>query len=354
MRWINAYMRRHKVGIFMYLIFGAVFAVVIYLYQLHMEPAVYAIGLCLVIAVIVLMVDSVRYHKKVEELEWQLEAVKNGTEKLPEPEDEIEKIYQMLLENAQIERTRQVGEVIQEKAEVTDYFTLWTHQIKTPIAAMHLLLQQEMDTQGLPSAQEPYSEEGAAGNEWGTETEFLSIEQYYAQKREIEAELFKIEQYVDMVLQYLRLNSSIHDFVLQEYELDPIIRQAVRKYAPMFIRKNLTLHYTPLQVKAVTDEKWLVFVLEQILSNAIKYTSSGNIFIYMENGCLVIKDTGIGILPEDLPRVFDKGYTGYNGRSDKKASGIGLYLVQKILNKLGHKIMLESETGKGTKVRLLF
>jgi len=122
----------------------------------------------------------------------------------------------------------------------------------------------------------------------------------------------------------------------------------------MFIRKKLTLHYASLQAKVVTDEKWMAFVMEQILSNAIKYTSSGYISIYMESGCLVVEDTGIGILPEDLPRVFEKGYTGYNGRSDKKASGIGLYLVKKILNKLGHKILIESELGKGTKVKLLF
>lgn len=288
---------------------------------------------------IVLITDSARYRKKVEILTWQLEAVKEGTEKLPGPEDEIEQLYQMLLKNAQIEHARQVGNILQEKSEMTDYFTLWTHQIKTPIAAMHLLLQQEIRLQ----AQEITVQE-----------ENKAQEQYYMQKQEIESELFKIEQYVEMVLQYLRLNSSVNDFVLQEYELDGIIRQAVRKYAPMFIRRKLSLHYEPLQVKAVTDEKWMTFVLEQILSNAIKYTSSGDISIRMENGCLVIEDTGIGILPEDLPRIFDKGYTGYNGRSDKKASGIGLYLVKKILNKLGHKILIESEPGKGTKVKLLF
>lgn len=215
---------------------------------------------------------------------------------------------------------------MREKMDVTDYFTLWAHQIKTPIAAMRLLLQQELS--------EP--------------------EEYYGQRREAEAELFKIEQYVEMVLQYLRLNSSINDFVLKEYSLDSMVRQAVHKYAPMFIRKGLALQYEPFGGKAVTDEKWMVFVLEQILSNAIKYTSSGKVSIYLENGCLVVEDTGIGILAEDLPRVFDKGYTGYNGRSDKKASGIGLYLVKEILGRLGHKIMLDSEPGKGTRVKILF
>ncbi len=339
MRWIRVYVKRHRLGICMYSLFCVIFATVLFLYRMPMEPTVYAVSLCLTLAVIVLITDSARYRKKVEILTWQLEAVKEGTEKLPGPEDEIEQLYQMLLKNAQIEHARQVGNILQEKSEMTDYFTLWTHQIKTPIAAMHLLLQQEIRLQ----AQEITVQE-----------ENKAQEQYYMQKQEIESELFKIEQYVEMVLQYLRLNSSVNDFVLQEYELDGIIRQAVRKYAPMFIRRKLSLHYEPLQVKAVTDEKWMTFVLEQILSNAIKYTSSGDISIRMENGCLVIEDTGIGILPEDLPRIFDKGYTGYNGRSDKKASGIGLYLVKKILNKLGHKILIESEPGKGTKVKLLF
>ena len=339
MWWIRVYVKRHRLGICMYSLFCVIFATVLFLYRMPMEPTVYAVSLCLTLAVIVLITDSARYRKKVEILTWQLEAVKEGTEKLPGPEDEIEQLYQMLLKNAQIEHARQVGNILQEKSEMTDYFTLWTHQIKTPIAAMHLLLQQEIRLQ----AQEITVQE-----------ENKAQEQYYMQKQEIESELFKIEQYVEMVLQYLRLNSSVNDFVLQEYELDGIIRQAVRKYAPMFIRRKLSLHYEPLQVKAVTDEKWMTFVLEQILSNAIKYTSSGDISIRMENGCLVIEDTGIGILPEDLPRIFDKGYTGYNGRSDKKASGIGLYLVKKILNKLGHKILIESEPGKGTKVKLLF
>lgn len=379
MRWIRAYLRRHRLGIIMYALFCAIFASVVFLYQMPMEPAVYAIGLCLAAAVIVLIADSIRYRRKVEDLTWQMEAVKEGTEKLPKPEDEVERLYQMLLENAQLERSRQVGNILKEKSEMTDYFTLWTHQIKTPIAAMRLLLQQQVLMQEYGNApkqeaarenetsraqeaarenEEGQEQEAARESETGREQEAARenylIEQYYMQKREIESELFKIEQYVEMVLQYLRLNSSINDFVLQEYELDGIIRQAVRKYAPMFIRKKLSLHYEPLKVKAVTDEKWLTFVLEQILSNAIKYTASGDIFIRMEGGCLVLEDTGIGILPEDLPRIFDKGYTGYNGRSDKKASGIGLYLVKKILNKLGHKILVESEPGQGTKVKLLF
>lgn len=326
MWWIKSYIRRHRLGLCLYAVYAAIFAVVIFLYRLPMEAAGYVIALCTVSGLAVLTVDSFRYRRKIRELGWQAEAVKNGEECFPEPEDEQERLYQELLKISRQERIDQVAGLMREKKDVTDYFTMWTHQIKTPIAAMGLVLQQEVSGE----------------------------KEQYEQKRQVKNELFKIEQYVDMVMQYLRLTDGVNDFVLREYALDDIIRQAIRKYASMFIRKNLSLQYEPVELRVATDEKWMVFVLEQLLSNAIKYTASGFIHIYVEGGCLVVEDTGIGILPEDLPRIFDKGYTGYNGRSDKKASGIGLYLVKEILNRLGHKIFAESESGKGTRMKVLF
>ena len=319
-------MRRHRLGILLFLLFGGICAAVLFLYHLPMEAVGYALVLCLVIGGIAVLVDASAYRKKVQKLLEQQEAVKNGTEELPSATDSLEEAYQELIYLAQEERRERTAQLMREKRDITDYFTLWAHQIKTPIAAMRLLFQQETE----------------------------NIEQFYEQRKECEGELFKIEQYVEMVLQYLRLNSSVNDFVLQEYSLDSIIRQAIHKYAPMFIRKKLALHYETITTKVVTDEKWMVFVVEQILSNAIKYTVEGSISIYMEGGNLVIADTGIGILPEDLPRVFEKGYTGYNGRNDKKASGIGLYLCKQILEKLGHKVYVTSEPGKGTKMKLVF
>lgn len=158
-----------------------------------------------------------------------------------------------------------------------------------------------------------------------------------------------------MVLCYLRLDSDSTDYVLKEYELDELIRQAVRKYAASFIRKKLRLEYEPVNCRVLTDEKWMLFVLEQVLSNALKYTKAGSISISQESpGILCIRDTGIGIAPEDLPRIFEKGYTGYNGRSDKKASGIGLYLCKRICRNLGHRIAAESAVGTGTVIRIDF
>ena len=203
--------------------------------------------------------------------------------------------------------------------DMMDYYTVWAHQIKTPIAAMRLTLQ-------------------------NTDSFF---------SRKLSVELARVEQYVDMVLCYLRLDTDTRDYVIAVYDLDDILRQALRKFAGQFIGKKIHLDYQPLNAQVMTDEKWLLFVIEQILSNALKYTQQGCVSIYLESPkILCIRDTGMGIAPEDLPRIFEKGYTGYNGRTDKKASGLGLYLCARICRNLGHGISAESEPDKGTVIKL--
>lgn len=203
-------------------------------------------------------------------------------------------------------------------ADMVDYYTMWAHQIKTPIASMHLILQKQ-DSED---------------------------------SRRLRTELMRIEQYVEMVLCFLRLDSDSTDYVLKEYRLDDIIRAAIRKLAPQFIMKKLVLDYETIDKQVLTDEKWLGFVIEQVLSNSVKYTESGKVKISCEGSKLVISDTGIGIAPDDLPRIFDKGYTGFNGRMDRKASGIGLYLCRRICNNLGHGITAESVPGQGTTIAI--
>ena len=198
---------------------------------------------------------------------------------------------------------------------------MWAHQIKTPISAMRLLMQAN----------------GAEGN------------------RDLMDELFKIEEYVGMALGYVRSESMSSDLLLRRCALDGIVKQAERKYAPLFIAKKISLRFEDTGVQVVTDEKWLLFVLEQLLSNALKYTKKGSISIYMAESApktLVIEDTGIGIRAEDIPRVFERGYTGYTGREYTRSTGIGLYLCRRILTKLGHTIVIESEVGRGTRVLL--
>ena len=218
-----------------------------------------------------------------------------------------------------------------EKQELSDYYSMWVHQIKTPIAALGVLIQsgEELEeVQESPKAQEL--------------------------TRSMKMEVFRIEQYVDMVLTYLRMGSATSDYAFRICSLEEIVRQAVRKYSQMFIMTRTRLHLEIQDQKILTDEKWLTFVIEQILSNAVKYARGGEISIYTEDKTLVIADDGIGIAEEDLPRIFEKGFTGYNGRANKKSTGIGLYLCKTIIDRLHHTIWIESKPEKGTKVYLNF
>ena len=236
-------------------------------------------------------------------------------EMLPQPETRKEEDYQELVCAVQ-ERLRNEKEAQEEaRKDMEDYYAMWVHQIKAPIAVMNVLLQQA-DT---------------------------------AENRELRAELFRVEQYADMALSYVRLGEGTSDLVIQEYVLDEIIRKAVRKYAGQFIRKKIRLIYEGTDIRVLTDEKWLTFIIEQLLSNAIKYTSEGSVTITVDSGKkMTVTDTGIGIAPEDLPRIFEKGYTGYNGRMDKKSTGIGLYLCRMAAERLGHKLTAVSEPGRGS------
>lgn len=211
----------------------------------------------------------------------------------------------------------------EQEADRRDYFLAWTHQIKTPISAMRLLLE----------------ETGEQENNF-----------------KMREELFKIEQYAEMVLTIQRLESMASDLVLQEYELTPLLRQAVRKYSVLFINRGLRVEVPECGCTILTDEKWFSFCLEQILSNGIKYTKEGKITLsgrqQGDDVILDIEDTGMGIRAEDLPRIFEKGFTGYNGRTDKRATGIGLYLCRKICRQLGITIAVASSVGEGTRVEL--
>lgn len=307
------------------LVFALIFAVVFYGYHLPLEAVLYSSLLCLGAAVLLLVWRYRGFRRKMGALTRMEQAFLRDpeqyyAEQFPAAETLTEEEYQHFLTLISRDRERIRGRAEADREEMTDYYTMWVHQIKTPIAAMRLLLQRQ---------------EGES-------------------VRELQDQLFRIEEYVNMVLQYLRLDGG-SDLMVQWNDLDTIVRQAVHKYAGMFIRRRLSLAYEPLNRKVLTDEKWLVFVVEQILSNAVKYTRQGGVTICLEEEpepTLVIRDTGIGIAWEDQPRIFEKGFTGYNGRGDKRSTGIGLYLCRRILKRLSHDILVESEPGKGTAVRI--
>ena len=272
------------------------------LYQLPAEYVFYLTSIFLILWVMVLCMQYRLFRKRTEQYEKELKETR--------------------------ERKSEESRHWEELQEKQDFFALWAHQIKTPIFALRLLLQEEPE-----------------------------------RNRESLAQLFRIEQYVEMVLGYLRTEDMSADLKLARCSLDRIIREQIHKYAGIFVAKKLSLSYEGTDATVLTDEKWLGFVIGQILSNALKYTRTGGIEIWLEDergnrtsntapAILVIADTGIGIQSEDLPRIFEKGYTGVNGREDNRATGIGLYLSRKILKKLGHEITVDSQVDKGTEVRL--
>ncbi len=321
MKIFFSYLSCRKRGAGIFFLFSVIFFVVFYLYGLPAEAVLYAAWICSFLGALLLIPDFLHFRKKQIQLQRVCREVGITLEHLPQASRGTEELYQELLEELFWQKRQCMDDSRSRYQELLEYYTIWVHQVKTPIAAMGLILQRE-------------------------DTLF---------SRDVRQELSRIQQYVDMVLAVLRLDSDSSDYVIREYDLDDLIRQAVRKYASQFIAKKLRLIYEPVGIRVVTDEKWLVFVLEQILSNALKYTKSGSIRIMAEEPrTLCIQDTGIGIAPEDLPRIFEKGYTGYNGRRDKKASGIGLYLCRRILDRLGHGLSAESEAGRGTTIRIDF
>lgn len=316
--------------------------IIFFLYQLPIEPMVYVTVFWLITGICACLNGFYRYRKKVEQLELIAAAPDINLSQMDSPVGQDERFQQEIMQ--QLNQMRIDVENASQKSseDMTDYYTMWAHQIKTPIFALRLLLQESTE-----------------------------------ENKEKLSELFKIEQYVEMVLGYLRTEDMSSDLKLSRCSLDRIIRDQIHKYAGIFVSKKLTLTYESISQDVLTDEKWLGFVIGQILSNALKYTRTGGIRIYLEkklsldtddvsisirnDGCnkvenltLIIEDTGIGIRAEDIPRIFEKDYTGVNGRDDNRATGIGLYLSNKIMRKLGHRLYITSTEGKGTKVFLEF
>lgn len=314
-----------------------------YLIGARKQDVVYAAVLDAILLLITVLVGFFRYRSKVKALSNALKRPVEEQAQLPEATDDVEILYHRLLENQSIARSESESSAAVRQSRMRDYYSMWVHQIKTPISAMKLLLEAEREELGQLMCDE---EQQAAFKELSDNLDSF------------EDELFRIEEYVGMALQYQRVSSTENDFVLEKISLDGVIRDTIKKYAKIMIRRHIGINYSGTKKQVYTDEKWLAFILEQILSNAIKYTPKG--FVTIETAeekdrfFITIKDTGIGIKAEDLPRVFEKGYTGYNGHADKKATGIGLYLCRQMADKLGHTIRMESELGKGTKVWIGF
>ena len=311
---IFSFLKIRKVPIIIFTGIVVIFGILFYLYDIPFDAIIYGCELSFVWCAVCLFIDFYKYYKRHKLLHINREQFLDDAEQLPKHMDIIEYDYQELAKELYQAKQELISKNRIAKKELLDYYGMWVHQIKTPIAALDILLQNT--EQMLYQLDE---------KEMMQETISVS---------DMKMELFKIEQYVEMALNYLRVKDISSDLSFKKCAVDDMVRQAVRKYAKVFISKKIQMDFKPTNVYTVTDEKWFVFVLEQLLSNSLKYTKEGKVSIFMEEKALVIEDTGIGIPAEDLPRIFEKGFTGYNGREDKKSTGIGLYLCKNIMDKL--------------------
>ena len=317
---IKSYIKKNLKIYLLLIIFIFIFVLIFYLYNLPFEALFYSGLLCFVAALIVSIIDFNNYRKSYIDLKYLESNILNNKEDLPKSLDIRVEYYQKIIERLHNEVEKLKIDDNKKMEDLADYYSMWIHQIKTPIAAINFLLDNE-------------------------EIDVKAFRQ----------ELFKIERYVEMVLTYIRLGSETSDYVITSINLDEVVRENIKKYATLFINKKIKLNYVSHETYVISDKKWLGFAFEQLLSNAIKYTKSGGeISINISESKLIIEDNGIGIYEEDLPRIFEQSFTGLNGRYEKKSSGLGLYLCKKTLDKLQHKIEITSEINKGTKVEITF
>ena len=320
MEILKSYLKKNIKVYILFVVFITIFFIMFYLYNLPLEALIYTGSFCFLASLIASFSDFVNYRESYKKLKFLEKNILNDLEDLPKSLDIRIDYYHKIIEKLYEELEKSTQENRQKNTDMVDYYSMWVHQIKTPIAAMNFLLDNE-------------------------EVDLKNLQQ----------ELFKIERYVEMVLTYIRLDSTSSDYVITKINLDEVVKDSVKKYATIFINKKIKLNYVSHETMVISDKKWLSFAFEQILGNSVKYSrADGEITIKTYENRLVIEDKGIGIKEEDLPRIFEKGFTGFNGRYEKKSSGLGLYLCKKTLDKLGHHIEISSKVGEGTKIEITF
>lgn len=298
-----------------------IFAIIFFLGNLPLTLYLYSMELAVFFFALYLTIQSIRYSKRYKAIRQigAAQSIKIGD--VTAGTDPADKIYIDKIGQLQQDIRSLTNLHAERQAEQLDYFTLWLHQIKTPLSAISLLNQSNVT----------------------------------AESKKISQEILRLEDYTHMALNYVKLEETGPEMDLSEVDLDAVIRKAVKKYSILFIYKEIKLDYEPVGMTALSDGMWLQTLLEQLLSNSLKYSASGTISIYMDpdkDKTLVIEDTGAGIRPEDLPKIFNKGYSGLNGRLHEKSTGLGLFLSRKICRRLGHELGIESELGKGTRVTI--
>lgn len=321
-QFLKHYIKEKWVIYALFVMMSGMFLATFFLYDLTLTPFMDGLLFVFFILVIWSLVDMRKMYKEHSMLQdiIEQESVDNVLyQQLDIGDDMLNKDYQALLKKVSATNQHLEHQLVKEQQLLLDYYAMWSHQIKTPLAALQVLIETEPES-----------------------------------TTKIKNEISTIDGYLSMMLHYLKMTNLEDDLVLKKVELSSVVKKVIKKYRMFFIQKDLSVELVPFQKEIVTDEKWLLFVLEQLIFNSIKYTKIGGIKIEMINDTLTITDSGIGILSQDLPRIFESGYTGFNGRGHQKATGLGLHMSQNIANHLGITLEISSEIGKGTVVGMTF
>ncbi|KGG80499.1 histidine kinase [Caloranaerobacter azorensis H53214] len=327
------YILDKKYLILFYIILMLFISLVVYLditVKVSIGNILYINFVSFVLFLIYLIGEYLLYKRYYEDINY---IIKNQREdiinSLPNPNTYIHSLYNELLVSIYNQQNKKIEKLYEEKRENLEFITSWVHEIKTPIAVSRLIIENSMTK---------------------SKEEILDS---------LEEEIDKIEKYVEQALYYSRIDDFSKDYLISEIDIERVVKEVIKKHAKTFINKKIKIDIKNINMNVNTDKKWLMFIINQIIDNSLKYTDKGGcIKIYVEKDerekRLIIEDNGIGIRKEDIQRVFDRGFTGYNGREYYKSTGMGLYLSKRLAMKLGHDITIESKFKEYTKVIIHF
>ena len=308
------YLKSSLLFIILFVIFTAINVFYLALMDVDIEIAIYPVTICSIIGLIALVIDYLRIQSNARTLKRISDFVDAAS--LPSPDGSMEEEYQRIINDLSDIYKNDIISFRESESDQSDYLNMWVHQIKNPIASMRL------------------------------ELEHIDSDE----ARRLKGELNRIEHYVEMVLVYSRLGSDTTDLLFEKVKVRQVASSSVKKFKENFISKGIHLDMAiDDDLEVLTDRKWLGFILDQYISNALKYTSEGRIRIYNEGFRVYVEDTGIGIRPEDINRVWEKGFTGFNGRTVNNSSGLGLYLVRKAADSLKNDVGIESPEEGGSR-----
>ncbi|MDU2575158.1 MAG: sensor histidine kinase [Finegoldia magna] len=289
---LKSFIKKNLNSIIFFILMHAVFFIVLFLNNVNIKIFLQAFQICFLVFVIYLIIKYFDFQKnltkdeRIRDLETQIETFRN--------------------------------QYITWQKDIQEYFSMWVHQIKTPITCLEILTEDNT---------------------------------------EMKMQLKSIDNYTNMAINYLKLNLHEKDMDISVVDVDNLLNILVKKYSLLFINSHISLDFRKNGLKCITDSKWLSVLLEQILSNAIKYSENSQIILdsFKKDNAVVIllEDHGIGIPEEDINRIFDKGYSGFNGRLKQKSSGLGLYLAKSIADKLEITLKVDSVVGQGSKFYII-